>query len=142
MSKRIRVLVLASLVATVPAAAKHRHHGDEKHRRHDDARGPEGSPGLADVTLLVVRHAEKPSAEGDADLSPAGAARTEAYATYFRHFALDGKPIHLEALIASSDSKESARPRLTLEPLATVPLSKRSVSPSPFHDGGGVLEGW
>ncbi len=102
--------VLALLLATTPALAKHGHH--------HDADGAAGAPGLAGVTLLVVRHAEKPASEGDRGLSPAGEARAKAYATYFRHFSVDGAPVAIDTLIASADSNESARPRLTLEPLS------------------------
>lgn len=104
-------LLAALLLAAAPALAKHHHH-----HHHDDADA--GASGLANVTLLVVRHAEKPSDDGDRGLSPAGEARAKAYATYFRHFAVDGQPLAIDTLIASADSKESARPRLTLEPLS------------------------
>ena len=110
MPKRFACLLIALLLAATPALAKHHHH-------HDDD-GDAGAPGLANVTLLVVRHAEKPASEGDRGLSPAGEARAKAYATYFRHFSVDGAPVAIDTLIASSDSDESARPRLTLEPLS------------------------
>lgn len=96
-------------LAATPALAKHHHH------HHDDE---EGAPGLANVTLLVVRHAEKPERDGDRGLAPAGDARAKAYATYFQHFSVDGTPVKIDTLIASADSDESARPRLTLEPLS------------------------
>ncbi len=108
MLTRTKVFVLATVVAIAPAHAKHHHHNDDEGE----------STGLANVTLLVVRHAEKPTAEGDTGLAPAGEARAKAYATYFQHFTFEGPPIHVDALIASADSRESARPRLTLEPLA------------------------
>ena len=98
------------LLVAAPALAKHHHHRD------DDSGA--GAPGLANVTLLIVRHAEKPQSEGDRGLAPAGEARAKAYATYFRHFSVDGTPVAIDTLIASSDSDESARPRLTLEPLS------------------------
>ena len=102
------VLVTAMLVGIGAARAKHHHHHD------DDGT----AAGLANVTLLVVRHAEKPAQEGDSGLSPAGEARAKAYAGYFQHFSVDGTPIAIDTLIASADSNESARPRLTLEPLS------------------------
>ena len=67
---------------------------------------------------MIIRHAEKPTTAGDRGLSPAGEARARAYADFFRHLEIDGAPIRIGALLASSDSSESARPRLTLEPLA------------------------
>ena len=103
------IFLLCSLLGAAPAWAKHHHH-------HDD----EAAPGLANVTLLVIRHAEKPAAEGDRGLSPAGEARAKGYATYFQHFEVDGAPVHIDTLIASADSDESARPRLTLEPLSAA----------------------
>ena len=65
-----------------------------------------------------MRHAEKPADDGDPGLAPAGIHRADAYATYFRHFQVDGIVVPIDTLIASSDSSESARPRLTLEPLS------------------------
>ena len=100
------LLFAATLSAPTPAEAKHHHHHDAV------------ATGLANVTLLVVRHAEKPASKDDPGLSPAGQARAQAYASYFRHFSVDGAPVHIDTLIASADSAESARPRLTLEPLS------------------------
>ncbi|GGG90567.1 flagellar basal body-associated protein FliL [Silvibacterium dinghuense] len=71
---------------------------------------------LANTTVLIVRHAEKPP-EG-ASLTPQGFARAEAYAQYFAPFHLDGESIAINALYAGHDSKNSMRPRLTLEPLS------------------------
>ncbi|MFT4114410.1 hypothetical protein [Silvibacterium sp.] len=71
---------------------------------------------LANTTVLIVRHAEKPP-EG-ASLTPQGFARAKAYATYFDPFQLEGKPFVINALYAGHDSKNSVRPRLTLEPLS------------------------
>jgi len=73
-------------------------------------------PGFQGATLLIVRHAEKP-VDG-MGLTPAGQRRAQAYANYFTHFTLDGAPIRIDALAATLDSPKSARPRLTLEPLA------------------------
>lgn len=109
MLTRTKIIALATILATTSAWAKHHHHHD-----HDEG----GAAGLADVTLLVVRHAEKPTDEGNAGLTPAGEARAKAYATYFQHFTFEAAPVHVDALIASADSRESSRPRLTLEPLA------------------------
>ena len=75
-----------------------------------------GAPGLADTTILIVRHAEKPS-EGNG-LDAQGVARSQAYVDYFRTFRLDGAPIHIDTLVATADSAQSERPRLTLAPLS------------------------
>jgi hypothetical protein len=81
---------------------------------------------LRNVVILIVRHAEKP--ESGMELTPAGAQRAEAYTNYFRKFAVDSKPLHLDCLIAAADSKNSHRSRLTLEPLSKslgLPLDLR-----------------
>ena len=80
-------------------------------------------PGLAGTTLLIIRHAEKPAdpaddATGGPGLTPAGEARARAYATYFRNFAVDGKVLHIDTLVATADSAKSMRPRLTVEPFS------------------------
>lgn len=72
--------------------------------------------GLRDVTVLIIRHAEKPD-QGNG-LSPRGEQRAAAYASYFDPFQLDGATLVPQRLIATSDSKASMRPRLTLTPLA------------------------
>jgi hypothetical protein len=74
------------------------------------------SSGLKDAVVLIIRHAEKP--ESGQDLTPAGYQRAEAYVKYFREFQVEGKPLQLESLFAAADSKNSRRPRLTLEPLS------------------------
>lgn len=74
------------------------------------------APGLADATILIVRHAEKPG-EGSG-LDAKGVARSKAYIDYFEHFSIDGAPVHIDTLIATADSSQSDRPRLTLEPLS------------------------
>jgi hypothetical protein len=70
---------------------------------------------LRDVVLLVIRHAEKP--ETGMELAPAGVERANAYTNYFKNFTVDSKPLKLDCLFAAADSKNSHRPRLTLEPL-------------------------
>jgi hypothetical protein len=72
--------------------------------------------GLKDAVVLVIRHAEKQ--ESGEDLSPAGYQRAEAYVKYFGEFQVEGKPLKLDSLFASADSKSSRRPRVTLEPLS------------------------
>ena len=71
---------------------------------------------LRNAVILVIRHAEKP-ATGES-LSAAGEARAQAYVNYFRNFTIDGQPLKLDYLIATTDSSNSHRPRLTLEPVA------------------------
>src|SRR5665213_3932729 len=75
----------------------------------------DGEP-LRDAVVLIIRHAEKP--ESGYELSPAGHERAAAYVKYFKNFTIDGKPLHLDRLIAAADSMGSHRPRLTLEPLS------------------------
>ena len=72
--------------------------------------------GLRNVTVLIVRHAEKPD-QGNG-LSPRGEQRAQAYASYFDPLQLDGGTLLPQRLIATSDSKASMRPRRTLTPLA------------------------
>lgn len=72
--------------------------------------------GLADATVVIIRHGEKP--ESGIGLSPAGEKRAQAYSAYFRHLTLDGHPFQPDMLIATADSKNSARERLTLQPLS------------------------
>ncbi|BCG98115.1 hypothetical protein MesoLj131b_01150 [Mesorhizobium sp. 131-2-5] len=82
--------------------------------------------GLADATVLIIRHAEKP--DNGTGLSPAGEARAQAYVGYFQHLPLNGVAFRPDTLIATADSKNSARERLTLEPLSRalgIPLDLR-----------------
>ena len=81
---------------------------------------------LRNVVILIVRHAEKP--DSGMELTAAGAQRADAYTNYFRRFIVDSKPLSLDCLIAAADSKNSHRPRLTLEPLSKslgLPLDLR-----------------
>lgn len=71
---------------------------------------------LADTTILIVRHAEKP--EDGAGLTPAGEARAAAYAHYFWPFKYQSQKFKVDGLYAAADSHKSMRPRLTLEPLS------------------------
>jgi broad specificity phosphatase PhoE len=69
------------------------------------------------LTIFIVRHAEKP-AQGD-DLNPEGAARAQAYVKYLQdQVKYDGQPIRWNFLFASAESNKSNRPFLTLQPLA------------------------
>jgi hypothetical protein len=78
--------------------------------------GDKGSQGLRDVTVLIVRHAEKPAS--GSGLSPQGEQRAQAYASWFDPLRLDGQNLVPGRLIATRDSKASMRPRLTLTPLS------------------------
>lgn len=77
---------------------------------------PSAHKPLANTTILVIRHAEKPET-GDG-LMPAGEARAAAYPRYFSGLKVDGHAVHFTHLFAATDSKKSHRPRLTIEPLA------------------------
>jgi len=86
----------------------------------------DSTSGLADATVLIVRHGEKP--DGGTGLSPEGEARAQAYVAYFQPFMLDGTPFRPDMLVASTDSKNSARERLTLTPLSEalkLPIDQR-----------------
>ncbi|BCG87034.1 hypothetical protein MesoLj113c_31440 [Mesorhizobium sp. 113-3-9] len=88
--------------------------------------GGDSTSGLADATVLIVRHGEKP--DGGTGLSPEGEARAQAYVAYFQPFMLDGTPFRPNMLVASTDSKNSARERLTLTPLSEalkLPIDQR-----------------
>jgi hypothetical protein len=85
-------------------------------KEHKDKDKSSGKEQLADATVLIIRHADKPES-GDG-LSPAGVTRANEYVSYFEKYLVDGAPIKLTALFAAADSKESHRPFLTLEPLS------------------------
>lgn len=105
MTWRRHAWMFLSLLLLLPTAAlAHHDHGDK------------GNRGLANVTVLIVRHAEK-LASGSG-LSPQGEQRAQAYATYFDPLRLDGQRLLPGRLIATADSKNSIRPRLTLTPLS------------------------
>jgi broad specificity phosphatase PhoE len=70
--------------------------------------------GLKNTVILVIRHAEK--SDDGYELSADGEERAKAYINYFKDFTIDGKPLKLDYLFAAADSKESHRPRLTIEP--------------------------
>jgi hypothetical protein len=81
---------------------------------------------LQDAVILIIRHAEKP--EAGPELAPEGVRRADAYVNYFKDFQLDSRPVKLDCLIATADSKNSHRPRLTLTPLSQalkMPLDTR-----------------
>jgi len=88
--------------------------------------GAPAPPPLANVVILIVRHAEKP--ETGAGLTDAGRQRASAYVRYFKHYKIGAVTLHLDHLIATADTAHSRRPRLTLEPLSLalhLPLDTR-----------------
>jgi hypothetical protein len=89
------------LLISAPVCAQGHHHS---------------TAGLADATVLIIRHAE--DAASGPGLSSAGQARAQAYARYFLPFRLGRETLHIDALIAAADGRHSQRPRLTLEPLS------------------------
>jgi hypothetical protein len=95
MKKWVMALVLSLAPAMVQA--------------HQDDSGP------ANATVLLVRHAEKP--DSGPGLAPAGEARAAAYVSYFEHFRIAGAPARIDTLVATADSANSMRPRLTITPL-------------------------
>jgi hypothetical protein len=123
------LMALLLITMASPAVA---HHND------DGSASPSIAARLANATVLIVRHAEKPAS--GPGLSPAGEARAKAYAGYFRRLTFDGAPVRIDTLIATADSEESRRERLTLEPLSRVtglPIQQ------PFENGAVKdLVGW
>jgi hypothetical protein len=75
-----------------------------------------GCGGLKDATVLIIRHAERPTV--GSDLTAKGQQRAETYAKYFRELKIDSKVVEPDFLVAAADSAASQRPRLTLEPLS------------------------
>lgn len=87
---------------------------------------------LANATVLIVRHAEKPAS--GATLTPEGVARAQSYARYFHPFVTGSERLQPDTLIAGSDTADSVRPRLTLEPLSRatgIPLDTRFATNEP-----------
>jgi hypothetical protein len=74
------------------------------------------APGLRNVTVLIIRHAEKP--EVGRELNSRGEQRAAAYADYFTSLQLDDQALTPHRLIATADSPASIRPRQTLIPLS------------------------
>jgi broad specificity phosphatase PhoE len=82
------------------------------------AESPHGGSFIAlkNAVILIIRHAEEPD-DGNG-LSAAGEAHAEAYVKYFNDFTIDGAPFKVDYLFAAADSRNSQRPRLTVEPTA------------------------
>ncbi len=88
--------------------------------------------GPKNAVVLIIRHAEDP-ANGHG-LSPRGEERAKAYINYFQNFTIDGKRREPEAVLVAADSKQSHRPRLTVEPFAkaaNLPIDNRFANKQP-----------
>ena len=82
--------------------------------------------GPKNATVLIIRHAE--DAGRGHGLSPRGQERAEAYKNYFQNFTVDSKRRKPDAVLVAADSKQSHRPRLTVEPFAKaakLPIDSR-----------------
>ena len=72
--------------------------------------------GPKDAVVLIIRHAEDGGTGHD--LAPRGHERAEAYKNYFLNLTADSKRLEPNVVLAAKDSKQSHRPRLTVEPFA------------------------
>ena len=72
--------------------------------------------GPKNAVVLIIRHAE--DAGSGHGLSSRGQERAEAYKNYFLNFTVDSKRREPDAVLVAADSKQSHRPRLTVEPFA------------------------
>jgi hypothetical protein len=88
---------------------------------------PDKNPAaLKNTVILIIRHAEKP--DDGFDLSPAGQERAKLYVNYFKNYSIDSTPLKIDCIFAAADSKDSHRPRLTIEPFskaAGLPIDDR-----------------
>jgi len=123
-ASRIIATSLFGLIAASPAFQKELASAKAEIRNHLGlpAKSVEPVPAqdyLANNTVLIVRHAEKPDeSTGDPNLTEAGRHRAEAYVRYFQPFHEAGMKLQISALYAGADSAASFRPRLTMEPLS------------------------
>ena len=88
--------------------------------------------GPKNSVLLIIRHAENP-ADGHG-LSPRGEERAEAYKNYFLNFTVDSKRQEPNAIVVAADSKQSHRPRLTVQRFAkaaNLPIDNRFANKQP-----------
>jgi len=92
----------------------------------DAQEGPKNS------VILIIRHAENP---GDGHgLSDRGQERAKAYVKFFENFTIDSKKLEPNAIVVAADSKQSHRPRLTVEPFAkagNLPIDSRFANKQP-----------
>ena len=92
----------------------------------DAQEGPKSS------VVLIVRHAEDPP--NGHGLSARGQERAKAYIKYFENFAVDSKRLEPNAVVVAADSKQSHRPRLTVERFAkaaNLPIDNRFANKQP-----------
>ena len=92
----------------------------------DAQEGPKNS------VVLIIRHAEV--ADSGHGLSPRGEQRAEAYKDYFLNFTVDSKQRKPDEVLVARDSKQSHRPRLTVEPFAkaaNLPIDNRFANKQP-----------
>ncbi len=75
-----------------------------------------GQEGPKNAVVLIIRHAEDGGM--GRDLAPRGHERAEAYKNYFLKFAVDSRHLEPAVIFAAKDSKQSHRPRLTVDPFA------------------------
>ena len=76
----------------------------------------EAQEGPKNSVVLIIRHAE--DGASDRGLTPSGQQRAETYKDYFLNFTVDSKRMEPNVIFAAKDSKQSHRPRLTVEPFA------------------------
>ena len=98
-----------------------------------------GQEGPKNAVVLIIRHAENP-ANGHG-LSPRGEERAEAYKNYFLNFTVDSKRLEPNAVVVAADSKQSHRPRLTVEPFAKaakLPIDNRFANKQPADLAAGL----
>jgi hypothetical protein len=94
--------------------------------------GDQPCAALQNVTILIIRHAEKPAS--GPELAPAGVWHAKAYVGYFKAFQIDGQPLQLDHIFCTADTVGSHRPRLTVEPLGQalkLPLDNRFKTKDP-----------
>ena len=108
--------------------------------------------GPKDSVVLIIRHAE--DAGSGHGLSPRGQERAEAYKNYFQNFTVDSKRRKPDAVLVAADSKQSHRPRLTVERFAKaakLPIDSRFGNKQPAdlaaelranHGGKVILVCW
>jgi hypothetical protein len=110
MNSRTFFRALLAFAISTGAFAKSHHKDDAT-----DTSGP-AADGLKNAVVLIIRHAEKP--DSGAGLAPAGVERANRYPAYFESYTVDSVPMKPDSLFAAADSKNSSRPRLTIEPLS------------------------
>jgi broad specificity phosphatase PhoE len=88
--------------------------------------------GPKNAVVLIIRHAEDPP--NGHGLSARGEQRAEAYIKYFLNFTVGSKRLEPNAVVVAADSKQSHRPRLTVERFAKaakLPIDRRFANKQP-----------